>query len=36
MKDEESYTRDKTNMRMTAPRGEAVARVAPETARRSA
>jgi cytochrome P450 len=33
MKDEERFTRDKTNMRMTAPRGEAVARVAPETAR---
>ncbi len=36
MKDEERYTRDKTNMRMTAPRGEAVARVGPETARLSA
>ena len=36
MKDEDSYTRDKTNMRMTAPRGEAVARVAPETARLTA
>ena len=29
MKDEERFTRDKTNMRMTAPRAEAVARVAP-------
>lgn len=36
MKDEDRYTRDKTNMRMTAPRGEAVARVAPETARLTA
>jgi cytochrome P450 len=36
MKDEERYTRDKTNMRMTAPRAEAVARVAPETARLTA
>lgn len=36
MKDEERFTRDKTNMRMTAPRAEAVARVAPETARLSA
>ncbi|MFC7475741.1 hypothetical protein ACFQS7_15315 [Dankookia sp. GCM10030260] len=36
MKDEERFTRDKTNMRMTAPRGEAVARVAPETARLTA
>ncbi|MFZ4407251.1 MAG: cytochrome P450 [Paracraurococcus sp.] len=36
MKDEDSYTRDKTNMRMTAPRGEAVARVGPETARLAA
>jgi cytochrome P450 len=36
MKDEDSFTRDKTNMRMTAPRGEAVARFAPETARLSA
>ena len=36
MKDEERFTRDKTNMRMTAPRGEAVARIAPETARLTA
>ena len=36
MKDEERFTRDKTNMRMTAPRAEAVARVAPETARLTA
>lgn len=36
MKDEERFTRDKTNMRMTAPRAEAVARVGPETARLSA
>ncbi|WP_431271347.1 hypothetical protein [Dankookia sp. P2] len=36
MRDEERYTRDKTNMRMTAPRAEAVARVGPETARLAA
>lgn len=36
MRDEPDYTRDKTNMRMTAPRGEAVARVNPETARLAA
>lgn len=36
MKDEDNFTRDKTNMRMTAPRAEAVARVAPETARLAA
>jgi cytochrome P450 len=36
MKDEERFTRDKTNMRMTAPRAEAVARVVPETARLTA
>ena len=36
MRDEDNFTRDKTNMRMTAPRAEAVARVAPETARLAA
>ena len=36
MKDEDSCTRDKTNMRMTAPRGEAMARISPETARLTA
>lgn len=33
MKDEPNYTRDKTNMRMAAPRAEAMARVKPDTAR---
>jgi cytochrome P450 len=36
MKDEPNYTRDKTNMRMTAPRAEAMARVQPEVARLTA
>ncbi|TDG19285.1 cytochrome P450 family protein [Paracraurococcus ruber] len=33
MRDEPDFTRDKTTMRMAAPRAEAVARVKPETAR---
>ncbi|MDO9712617.1 cytochrome P450 [Paracraurococcus lichenis] len=36
MKDEPNYTRDRTNMRMTAPRGEALSRVKPEVARLTA
>lgn len=36
MKDEERGTRDKTTMRMAAPRAEAMARVKPETARLAA
>src|SRR5690349_12803181 len=36
MKDEPNYTRDKTNMRMTAPRAEAMALVQPEVARLTA
>jgi cytochrome P450 len=36
MKDEERQTRDKTTMRMTAPRAEAVTRLGPETAQLTA
>lgn len=36
MKDEERQTRDKTTLRMAAPRAEATARVKPETARLAA